>query len=73
MRPSLWRPPASCGGSSETQFDVDGQPRSVLLHQSQHHQDVPDIQGEQCIPDKNWNRFDISLIHSLLAGSVQPA
>ena len=54
MRPSLWRPPASCGGSSETQFDVDGQPRSVLLHQSQHHQDVPDIQGEQCLPDLDF-------------------
>ena len=71
MRPSLWRPPASCGGSSETQFDVDGQPRSVLLHQSQHHQDVPDIQGEQCLPD-SYLRF-ISLTHFLSADRVQPA
>ena len=73
MLPNLRTPTAPCGGSFEVQSALDGQPRSVLLHQSQHHQDVPDIQGEQCIPDKNWNRFDISIIHSLLAGSVQPA
>ena len=51
MLPSLRTPTAPCGGSFEVQSALDGQPRSVLLHQPQHHQDVPDIQGEQCLPD----------------------
>ena len=51
MLPSLWTPTAPSGGSLEVWFDVDGPPRSVLLHQPQHQQDVPAIQGEECLPD----------------------
>ena len=50
MLPSLWTPTALCGGSREDQSVLDEQPRSVLLDQPQHQQDVPDIQGEQCLP-----------------------
>ena len=45
MLPSAWTPTATCGGRLEVQSDVDDEPRSVLLHQHQHQQDVPDIQG----------------------------
>ena len=51
MCPSLWRSTAPCVSSLEDQSDVDGQPRSILLHEHQHHQDVPDNQGGQCLPD----------------------
>ena len=50
MLPSLWRSTAPCGCSCEVQFGLDNQPCSVLLHQPQHHQDDPAIQGEQCLP-----------------------
>ena len=51
MLPSLWTSTALHSGSLEVQLDVDGQPRPVLPHQPQHHQDVPDLQGELRFPD----------------------
>ena len=36
--------------SLEVHSELDGQPSSVLLHQPQRHQDVPAIEGEQCLP-----------------------
>ena len=48
MLPSHRTPTAPCGGSFKVQLDVDDPPRSLLLHQPQPHQDVPDIQGEHC-------------------------
>ena len=56
--PSLWRPTAPCECSLEVRLNLDGQPCSVLLHQPQHHQDVPAVQGEQ------W--FYLSLILTFL-------
>ena len=67
MLPSLWTPTAPCGSILEVHFDVDGPPRSVLVHQPQHHQDVPDIQGEKCLP----HLIFFSLIHFLSADRVQ--
>ena len=51
MRSSLRTPTATCVSGAEVHSDVDGPPRSVLLHRPEHQQDVPDIQGEQCLPD----------------------
>ena len=49
--PCLWTPTAPCGCYLEVHVDVDGRPYSVLLDQPQHHQDVPAIEGEQCLSD----------------------
>ena len=51
MRSSLRTPTAPCVSGAEVHSDVDGPPCSVLLHRPEHQQDVPDIQGEQCLPD----------------------
>ena len=64
MLRSLWTPTAPCGSSLEVLFDVDDQPCEVLLHQPQHHQDVPDIQGEQCLPDLIFLERDLILFVS---------
>ena len=64
LRPSLWRSIAPCGGSLEVQLDVLDVPRPVLLSQSQHLKDLPDIQGVQ--------GFNLYLIHVLSADRVYP-
>ena len=68
MLPSHRIPTAPCGGSFKVQLDVDGPPCSLLLHRPEHQQDVPDIQGEQCLPD-----LIFLSIHFLSADRVQPA
>ena len=84
MLASLWTPTTPRGCSLQFQYDVSGQPCSVLLNQPQHHQDVLDLQGEQCLPhliflsssfrSANWDQRDWAreAIQVCLEGPLHP-